>query len=275
MRQDRWPGDDPPGPIDRGRPGASARAEYERRRAADDQRRRDLFGRGLGRVVRWLGGERPSTSAWDRGSRGEVRVGGRLDRAVGPSGVVLHDRAVPGRRGNIDHIAIVASGVWVIDTKRYRGRVQRGSGGGWRRPGAALVVNGRDRTALIPAVARQAAHVRRVTGAGVPMHAALCFTDADWGPLARPFTIDGVTVTGPRRLAGALAKPGGQGDVAIRLLARRIAATFPPHPGPETGPGQTPLDDAAPAPPGSVWSVRPGRLLRGQRASRQQKGDAR
>jgi hypothetical protein len=49
---------------------------------------------------------------------------------VGHVGLVLHDRAIPGTRSNIDHIAVVPSGVWVIDTKQYRGRVQRRDRGG-------------------------------------------------------------------------------------------------------------------------------------------------
>ena len=45
--------------------------------------------------------------------------------------MVLHDRAVPGGRANIDHIAVVPSGVWVIDTKHYRGRLEQRDLGGW------------------------------------------------------------------------------------------------------------------------------------------------
>jgi hypothetical protein len=41
--------------------------------------------------------------------------------------VVLHDRRIPGRRSNIDHLVIARSGVWVVDTKRYRGKVERRS----------------------------------------------------------------------------------------------------------------------------------------------------
>ncbi len=37
---------------------------------------------------------------------------------------MLHDRRIPGSRANIDHIAIATSGVWVIDAKRYKGKVQ-------------------------------------------------------------------------------------------------------------------------------------------------------
>jgi hypothetical protein len=37
---------------------------------------------------------------------------------------VLHDRRIPGSRANIDHIAIAATGVWVIDSKRYKRKLQ-------------------------------------------------------------------------------------------------------------------------------------------------------
>lgn len=33
----------------------------------------------------------------------------------------VHDRRIPGSRANIDHIAVAATGVWVIDTKNATG----------------------------------------------------------------------------------------------------------------------------------------------------------
>ncbi len=239
MGQVRRTGSGSPARIDRGVPGASARAEFQRRRRADDQVRQQIFGRALGSVVTFLCGYRQSTSAWDLGGRGEARVGHHLNRAVGPAGVVLHDRAIPGTRANIDHIAVVASGIWVIDTKAYRGRVQRRNVGGWLRSEAALFIDGRDHTDLIPAVRRQAARVGRVA-ATFPMHASLCFADAEWGPLARPFTIDGVTVTWTARLTRTLRGPGPLSDTLIRTLAQRVATAFPPYEIPGTArPGAT------------------------------------
>jgi len=46
-------------------------------------------------------------------------VAAALDNCCRPEVVVLHDRAIPGSRANIDHIGIGPTGVWVIDTKRY------------------------------------------------------------------------------------------------------------------------------------------------------------
>ena len=36
---------------------------------------------------------------------------------------MLHDRRIPGTRANIDHIAVASSAVWVIDAKRYNGKL--------------------------------------------------------------------------------------------------------------------------------------------------------
>jgi hypothetical protein len=38
--------------------------------------------------------------------------------------VALHDRRMPCSQANIDHIVLVPSGVWVIDSKRVRGRIR-------------------------------------------------------------------------------------------------------------------------------------------------------
>jgi len=219
----------PPESLELGRPGASARAEYERRRQSDDQRRQATFGRFLAPVAKLVAGERQTTTSWDRGGRGEERVGRYLTQAVGLDGTVLHDRRVPRTRANIDHIAVVPSGVWVIDTKQYRGRVQQRDLGGWFVSRPALFVNGRDRTTLIPGVLKQAERVAFVLPPDVPVHAALCFNDAEWGLLGRPFTIDGVTITWARHLAGTLGHPGPLPVDTLRALATHIGAAFPPY----------------------------------------------
>jgi hypothetical protein len=221
-----------------GRPGASARAEYERRQAEDTARRRAIFG-PLAPVVRLLAGPRPSTEAWDRGAVGEERVGPWLERAVGRRGVLLHDRAIPGGRANIDHIAVVPSGVWVIDTKHFRGRLERRESTGWFVPRPRLVVAGRDRGRLVTAARRQQALVTEALvaealvathpGAGSLVRVALCFTGVQVGPFTRPFTLEGVLVTWPRAFARVLTASGPLRSDERRALASRLARTFPPH----------------------------------------------
>ncbi|MGP8209226.1 MAG: nuclease-related domain-containing protein, partial [Acidimicrobiales bacterium] len=90
-----------------------------------------------------------STRAWARGSEGERRLAAHLLRTVGDRAVLLHDRKVPRTRGNIDHLAIAASGVWVIDAKHYTGLVERRDMGGWFKTDYHLYVGGRDRTKVV------------------------------------------------------------------------------------------------------------------------------
>jgi hypothetical protein len=221
-------------PLNLGSPGASARAEYDRRRRRDDRRRQQTFGRVLAPVVKAITGERSTTTAWGRGGQGEERVGAYLSRTVGHRGLVLHDRAVPGSRSNIDHIAVVPSGVWVIDTKQYHGRVQRRELGGWFVPHPALVVNGRNQTKLVPAVRRQLARVEGSLSAAVPRHAVLCFTEAEWGLWGKPFTIDSVLITWANRLGRSLTRAGPLDRRDIETVAGLIAAAFPAYAPPGT-----------------------------------------
>ncbi len=210
-----------------GRPGASARAEYERRLQREDAQRRARYGRHVGAVVGALLGPNATTTAWARGGQGEEAVGRSLTRAVGATGVVLHDRSIPGSRANIDHLVIVPSGVWVVDTKRYRGRVQQRRG--WFGASPMLFVHGHNRTNLVVGAVRQRQLVQKVLEVRVPVHAALCFVDAEWGLFARPFAIDGVEVTWCRRLASSLLADGDLHRRDVMLLAAQLDEAFPAY----------------------------------------------
>jgi hypothetical protein len=212
---------------DLGRPGASAYAEFERRHQHDQVRRRALFGRFLAPVVGALAGPNPATVAWQRGGRGEEQVGRFLSQVVGQAGMVLHDRSLVGSRANIDHIAVVPSGVWVIDTKRYRGKVE--PRGGWFRASSSLMVNHHDRTTLVNAAVGQRQLVQRAVGPKVTVRSVLCFTDAEWGFMAKPFHINDVLVTWPRRLGAALAGAGPLDRDQLEGLASTLSEAFPPY----------------------------------------------
>ncbi len=218
---------DPTGNIDFGMPGASAQAEFERRLRLDGERRRRRFGRVLAPVVSVLAGFRPSTARWRIGGLAEERVGRLLSEGVGGRGLVLHDRAVPRSPANIDHIVIVPSGVWVVDTKRYRGRVRRGRPAGRLVGRRTLVVDGHDRGELVAGARRQRALVQSAVGPGVEVRAALCFADAEWGLVARPFRVGGVAVIWPKALVRALAGPGPLGPDQRVALAGALARAFP------------------------------------------------
>lgn len=212
--------------IDYGEAGASARRECERRAAKDEARLRAAWG-PFGGIGVALASERQSTSAWSRGATGEQRVGERLDALRSEGIITLHDRRIPGSRANIDHIAVTASGVVVIDSKRYKGQPRRVVQGGILRPRTErLLVGRRDATSAVHGVHKQ---VQVVADAlqGVPVRGALCFIDAEWPLLGSDVSVDGVLVTWPKRLASGL-RAGNHGPVDVEAVARMTAAHFTP-----------------------------------------------
>ena len=196
--------------------GASARREHERRKSKDEQRIRQKWGK-FGGIAVALSDEKQSTKAWATGAIGEERLGARLDSLVSESVAVLHDRRIPGTRANIDHIAVTTAGVWVIDAKHYKGRPElKVEGGILSRRVEKLRVNRRDQTSLVGGVLNQIYCVRKVLE-DVPVTGALCFVDADWPLVGGAFTISGVHVLGPRRLAKLLVDAQGSFDVGATL----------------------------------------------------------
>lgn len=205
----------PPPPIpvlDIGRAGVSAAKEYERRAAKHERQIETTWGTGrIGKVAKFFSEEPQSTKAWATGADGERRVSGHLRRELGDRAIMLDDRKVPGGRGNIDHLVIASSGVWVIDAKKYTGRVERRDVGGWRKVDDRLFVNGREQTKLAVKLGWQIDAVRKVMSkAGlveVPIHSALCFTNSEWGMFAKPFQIGGVWVTWAQKLVELIVAP--------------------------------------------------------------------
>lgn len=198
---------------DGGVAGLSARREYERRKAKDEERLRQKWGK-LGGLAVALSDEKQQTKAWATGAVGEERLGVRLDSLASDSVVVLHDRGIPGSKANIDHIAVTTGGIWVIDAKRYKGRPALKIEGGILRPKVEKVlVGGRDRTKLIDGVLKQVDLVREVVD-DVPVHGALCFVEADWPLIGGAFSTRGVQVVWPKRLAKLLSEVAGSVDVS-------------------------------------------------------------
>lgn len=221
---------EPPPPIDLGQPGASARAEFERRHARREARIEAKWGTGtIGKVAKALSDDPQSTRAWAQGAAGEERVAQVLHERVGDRAVVLHDRRVPGTRANIDHIAVAPSGIWVIDAKRSQGKVAARDIGGWFRTDVRLYVGGRDRTKAVQGMAWQVAAVQKaLRGEAVPIHPVLTFVGADW-PLffAKPLQFEGVLVSWPKKLAELVGVEGPLTASDVDRIARTLATRLP------------------------------------------------
>lgn len=154
-----------PEPMTPGEAGASAMAEYEKRRRNREQRTRAARPH-LGGVILAFSEPPQSEEAWRIGAEGEQRLAAELARQLASTpAVLLHDRRIPGSRANIDHIVIATSGVYVIDAKRYSGRIERRADRGLFRQGREdLFIDGRNKTKLVEGVRKQANIRRRPRG---------------------------------------------------------------------------------------------------------------
>jgi hypothetical protein len=207
--------------------GASAHRKYEGLHARRAERIDERWGHLAG-VVKFLSEDPQSIQAWAKGSAGERKLAASLAKRVGNRAVLLHDRKVPGTRGNIDHLAVAASGVWVIDAKAYTGLVERRDKGGWFSTDYRLYVNRRDRTKLVHGLAWQVAAVRgAISDRDVQVNAALCFIDAEWRVFAKPFVLDDVWVTWGSKLAEMIAAPGPLADADVTRVAQELTSSLP------------------------------------------------
>lgn len=216
--------------ISSGAAGASARREYERRVAKREARIRERHPK-LGGLIVAFSDDPQNTAAWARGATGEELLGKQIDRLTDRGVRVLHDRRIPRTRANIDHIAISASGVFVLDAKRYRGRPHLRVEGGILRPRAeTLMVGSRKCNSLVDGVTKQ---VRLVTDAlaaadgTVPVTGMLVFVDADWPLFGGGFTTQGAKVLWPEKAMEHILEPGAHAYRAAELK-RTLAAAFPP-----------------------------------------------
>lgn len=223
-------------PTHAGTAGASAHRRAERVR---EQRRRQAARRSP--VARLLAACAPSREErilrrqewqWSSGAAGEQQLAASLAERC-PSVPMLHDRRAAMSLANIDHIALAPSGVFVIDTKRYKGPIEV------RKPlfGAAkLRINGRDRTHLIEGLDKQVRVVRGILASlapDVPVHGCLCFIApegllAGSGlPVLRTLSINGYPLYYPRRLARRLTRGGPLTADRARALQTILAERLP------------------------------------------------
>ena len=162
---------------------------------------------------------------------GDLQTLQSLAKAAGPALRVLHDRRIPGTRANIDHLVVCPTGVFVVDTKRYRNArpAFKVEGGLFAKKRRVLTVGGRDRSSLVAGLHKQLDLVRAALAdeVDVPVGGYLCFLDADWPLFADPFSVEGVGVVWPRKLVSMLGKPGPLDAERIEDLQWQLHEAFP------------------------------------------------
>lgn len=217
--------------IDFGTAGASGRREYERRRANREAKTRDQHPH-IGGLLLKLKEQPQHEKAWATGAAGEEALAAFLARHC-PDVLVLNDRCMPRSPANVDHLAVAPSGVYVIDAKRYKGKIEV------RKPlfGAEkLVIAGRDKTKLVEGLSKQVEAVR--TGLAsiekqVPVRAGLCFINPDGQsggngiPLFRTLTVSGVPLLYRRKLAKRLNQLGALERDEALVVAEALSTLFP------------------------------------------------
>ena len=163
---------------------------------------------------------------------GEERLGRFLNNIPTETALVLHDRRIRGSKANIDHIVVANNGVWVVDAKRYKGRVEKRDVGGWLRTDLRLYVGGRDRSPLVAGVRKQVDLVQRaLESLDVPalgVTGVLYFVEADWSLFAKPLSFQGVVVTWPKDIRKSIQQPGILDGTTRRRISRSLADAFPP-----------------------------------------------
>jgi Nuclease-related domain len=233
-----------------GRPGASAQAEYRRRRATEIAAwARGLPWRaaavlaagaaagllatqlaphmtplavamavaGLGWLLRFRISD--DTLAWRRGANGERRSARLLAPLERHGWAILHDLAIPGSQANIDHLAIGPGGVLVIDSKQYRGRL-RLDGYGMLWHGHQLLVS---TLRKVRWVADQADEVLGIADIQIPAIIAVHGANVPWSQVHS----DGATVVPARRVPELLqALPPILGPERVAWLADRARLRF-------------------------------------------------
>ena len=217
--------------FDSGTPGGSTRREHEKRRARREARTHERHPR-LGKLLLRAQSAPASETAWETGAAGEEALAAHLEKTC-PDVLVLHDRRIPGRRTNIDHLAVAPSGVFVIDAKRYKGKIEV------RNPffgDPSLFIAGRNKTKLVEGLARQRDAVRSALAEAIPempAHACFCFLNpagqagGSGLPLLRTLSINGFPLFYPRRLSKHLNAPGALTAESRREVAELLVAAFP------------------------------------------------
>ncbi|MGA5497760.1 nuclease-related domain-containing protein [Streptomyces cinereoruber] len=186
----------------RQRPGAGSSAAAKARRLRSPLvRLADLLG------VETARGRR--ADQWAAGAAGERATAARLAPLARSGWTVLHDRALPTGRANVDHLLVSPSGVViVVDSKRWSARYPLSVTGG------RLMHGDRDVTARLNGVRHEAATVARVLGCRV-----IPLVSMDGPAMPPELVLDGVRIV-----------PADQAVPVLRVLGRRYRATGP-HPG--------------------------------------------
>lgn len=208
-------------------PGASAQLEFDRRHQKREDQLTARWGRA-GKAIAWWQDDPQSTRAWSKGAKGEREAGLYLEKKLRESSCeILHDRLIPGKRANIDHIVVGPAGVTILDTKNYSGKVRSTKVGFGSKRRTILTVNGKDKTDLVEGVRKQVAAVELALSElqppiEVPVSGGLLWWNYEGLPMIGDVKVDEISVFSPRASYKTASRVGPftidqVGDIAVFL----------------------------------------------------------
>lgn len=180
---------------------------------------------GADAVYRWRTHEAVRT--WRKGALGERRTARMLRPLTRRGYTVLHDRALPYGRANVDHLVIGPTGVFVVDTKNWnkkrrvtrRGRYVRvGRTSGDTAVGSVIYEAGRVGEVLAAAVGRpvEVVPVVAIHGATVPV--------------LRIMRVSGVPLLRASQVRGWIARQrGGLSAPQVAEISSAAEGLLPPY----------------------------------------------
>jgi hypothetical protein len=145
----------------------------------------------------------------------------------------LHDRSRPGTvHARIDHIAIGAGGVTIVDSKNLSGKIRVSNAGGMFGPRMdTLTVNNRDHTAMVSTIEEQIEAVRDILSMrGMPhvnVSGALCINNGEGLPLFRQLRVRGVLIDSTKAVASLAARSGALNSETVAVAHAHLLSALP------------------------------------------------
>ncbi|MFD4315035.1 nuclease-related domain-containing protein [Streptomyces sp. NPDC058548] len=157
---------------------------------------------------------------WDAGAVGEKATAARLNTLARQGWTVLHDRALPTGRANVDHLLVSPAGVVIaLDSKRWSARYPL------RVVSGRLMHGDRDVTNRLNGIRHEARTVARVLGCP-----AIPLVSMEGAPLAGgELVLDGIRIVPADRTVTVLRSLARRHRAAGEHPGRRAAALFPAY----------------------------------------------
>lgn len=159
-----------------------------------------------------------------------------LHNHVNEGAVILTDRQVPGAKSNVDHIVVAPSGVWIIDSKNWKGRIEYKSET-TKSTAKRLFVGGKDRTSAVESIFNLVIPVAQIIGnRSVPIKPALVFIEGDWSDTSaarilasKPYQHLTVWISWPKAIWKKINEPGPLDADTVKQIGADLELALPPR----------------------------------------------